>query len=235
MVKTFKHGGGGGDMIYGLATMRALGGGILFLNIDAERKFYKRLLEAQPYITKLMYYSLDSKEWKMFKVDYDLDLFRYQPFNNGYTILECHAMAMKKRFNLENPWLFNIEPLHVADIVINDTGKLRWEGVTVDWEELRGYEKKAVFVGLDVEHNNFCKNRNYEVSHYKIKDAMHFAQVIAGSKLYLGNQSTGLAIAEGLKHPRVADLYLGKSKQYPKGKTGHWELKKELIERYLNG
>jgi hypothetical protein len=64
---------------------------------------------------------------------------------------------------------------------------------------------------------------------------MEFAQIIKGSKLYLGNQSTGLAIAEGLKVPRVADLYLGRSKQFPKGENGHWGLSKALIRRYLDG
>jgi len=234
MVKTFKHRGGGGDMLYGLATMKNLGGGVIHLNMDSERKFYKPLLEVQPYVKEIIYYAMDINKWLNFKVDYDLDLFRGQPFNGGYTILECHAMAFGLNFDLTVPWISNVEPKPVADIVINDTGKIRWEGVTVDWEQLRGYEDRAVFIGLAGEYDNFCKNRNYELPHYKIKDAMDFAQIIKGSKLYLGNQSTGLAIAEGLKHPRVADLYLGKSKQYPKGDNGHWELKKDLIERYLN-
>lgn len=235
MVKTFRHGGGGGDMIYGLATMKALGGGVLHLNIDREKKFYKSLLEVQPYIKGLIYYGFNAKQWKKFKVDYNLDLFRNQPFNGGYTILECHRMAFALDFDLTEPWLSNIEPMHVADIIINDTGKLRWEGITVDWEQLRGYENRAVFIGLPNEYENFCKNRNYKLPHYQIKDAIHFAQIIAGSKLYLGNQSTGLAIAEGLKHPRVADLYLGKSKQTPKGLTGHSKLSKKLIRRYVDG
>jgi hypothetical protein len=234
MVNTFKHSGGGGDLIYGLATMYNLGGGLLHLNIDKDKKFYRTLLEAQPYIKYLTYHSLLAKDWRVFAIDYDLDKFRQQPFHS-YTILECHAMAFKLNFDLTKPWLFNVEPNHVADIVINDTGKIRWEGVTIDWEQLRGYEDRAVFVGLDIEYKNFCKNRNYKVERYIIKDAMEFAQIIKGSKLYLANQSTGLAIAEGLKVPRVADLYLGRSKQYPKGNTGHYKLTKDLIGRYLNG
>jgi len=234
MVKTFKHSGGGGDMIYGLATMYNLGEGILNLNIDADRRFFQSLLEAQSYIQELIYYAMLAKKWSTFEVTHNLDLFRQQPFNE-YTILECHAMAFNLKFDLTEPWIFNVEPKHVADIVINDTGKLRWEGVTVDWEQLRGFEDRAVFVGLDHEYKNFCRDRRYDIPHYKIKDAMEFAQIIKGSKLYLGNQSTGLAIAEGLKVPRVADLYLGRSKQFPKGENGHWDLSKALIRRYLDG
>jgi len=233
-MKTFKHSGGGGDMLYGLATMYHLGGGVLHLNFDKRLKFYYDLQLKQPYIKGVEHHSRVTGEWKLFESDYNLDLFRRQPFNDGYTLVECHMMAMGIKFDLTEPWLFNVEPKHVADIVINDTGKIRWEGVTIDWDQLREYEDRAVFVCLDGEYNNFCRDRKYKLPHYKIKDAMHFAQIIKGSKLYIGNQSTGLAIAEGLKHPRVADLYLGKSKQYPKGENGYYKLTRDIIRRYLN-
>jgi len=232
-MKTFKHGGAGGDMLYGMSVMYRLGGGKLYLRFDREKKFYYDLLISQPYINEIEYHVIHQDAWSDFPVDYNLDLFRKQPFNDGYTLVECHMMAMKMKFDLTKPWFF-VEPKHIADIVINDTGKIRWEGITVDWDQLRGFEDRCIFIGLDGEYKNFVRDRGYNVQHYKIKDANEFAQIIKGSKLYLGNQSTGLALAEGLKHPRVADLYLGKSKQYPKGENGHYKLTKKLIERYLN-
>ena len=146
-MKTFRHGGGGGDMLYGLATMKNLGGGELLLNIDADKKFYKSLLEAQPYIKKLTYYQMNSSEWRKVKADYDLDLFREQPFNE-FPLLKCHAMAFNLSFDLSLPWLENIEPKAVSEIVINDTGKLRWEGVTLNWNELKEFKSKCIFIGL---------------------------------------------------------------------------------------
>jgi hypothetical protein len=226
-IKTFIHSGGGGDMLYGLATMYNLGGGKIFINMDHQSKFYKSLLDQQPYIKEIVY-------GKPSKVDYDLDLFRKQPFNR-FTLLECHAMAFNLKFDLTKPWLFNIEPKHVADIVINDTGKLRWEGITLDWEQLRDFETRAVYVGLPHEYSNFCRDRKYNIPRVEIEDALDFARIIKGAKLYIGNQSTGLALAEGMKTPRFADLYLGNSKQYPKGKNGHYKISKKLIRRYLNG
>ena len=226
-MKTFKHSGGGGDMLYGLATMYNLGGGKIFLNLDHTKKFYKPLLDKQPYIDEVSYGIKG-------KVDYDLDLFRQQDYNR-FTLLECHAMAFNLKFDFTKPWLFNIKPKHVADIVINDTGKLRWEGVTIDWEQLRGFEDRAVYIGHPHEYKNFCRDRNFNIPKVEIKDALDFARIIKGSKLYLCNQSTGLSLAEGMKVPRCADLYLGRSKQYPKGENGHYKLTKELIERYLNG
>ena len=75
-VKTFKHSGDLGDIIYSLPTIRALGGGILYLDpeggandkyvrdqsVDGRTRLNKLtidsltpLLEAQPYIEKVKY------------------------------------------------------------------------------------------------------------------------------------------------------------------------------------
>lgn len=230
-MKTFKHGGGGGDMIFGLATMYNMGGGILHLNIDV-KGFYKRLLERQKYVKKLIYEHYSQKNWRNFKVDVDLDLFRQQPFNT-YTLLECHAMAQNIKFDFSKPWIFNIDPKEIAPIVINDTGKLRWPGVTLDWKILKDFRKKCVFIGLENEHSNFCRDR-FKVDYYKIKDALEWSQIIKGGKMYVGNQSAGITLAEGMKVVRFVDLYLGKSKQYPKGEHGFFKISRDLIERYLD-
>jgi len=227
-VKTFKHRGKGGDMIYGLATMYNLGGGILHLNFGP---VYKSFLETQPYIKKVVYHDMNNKEWNDLSVDYNLDLFRKELWY-VYTLLECHAMAFKLKFDLTKPWLFNIKPKYIADIVINRTE--RYDPVSIDWEQLRGFENRSVFIGSDRQYENFCKDKKYKIRKYEIKGILEFVQVIKGSNLYLGNQSTGLALAEGLKIPRVADIYSGDTKQYPKGKNGHFKLSKKLIESYIN-
>ena len=223
-MKTFKHGGGGGDMLYGLSTMKVLGGGELYLRIDIVKKFYKTLLESQSYIESLVYSSNPPN------VDYDLDLFRQQHFNE-FTLIECHAKAFNLKFDFTLPWL-QVDSKPISEIVINDTGRLRWGGCTIDWSQLNKYKEKCVFIGLKHEYENFIRDRMY-VDFYEIKDCLEFAQIIKGSKLYVGNQSTGLALAEGLKVNRIADLYEGRSKQYPYGENGHYKLSTDLIEKYL--
>ena len=223
-MKTFKHSGGGGDMIFGLATMYHLGGGKIFLNLDKE-KFYKTLLEKQPYVDELIYGNKG-------EVDYDLDLFREQDFLQ-FTLLECHAMAFDLKFDLTEPWLFNIEPKHVADIVINDTGKLRWPGVTLNWDQLKGFEDRAVFIGHPHEYKNFCRDR-FKIHRVEVKNALEWSQIIKGSKMYVGNQSAGITLAEGMKVVRFLDLPEHRSKQYPKGENGFFEISRYLIEKYLD-
>jgi hypothetical protein len=228
--KTFKHVGGGGDMIYGLATMRQLGGGILHLN-SSWPSFFESLLLLQPYVTKIEYHLFLYQQWQELQVDYNLDLFR-EINHNTFPVVECHRLAFNLDFDLTEPWLFNVEPKHVADIVINDTGNARFPGDTVEWSLLKPYVDRCVFIGVDQEYEEFEKNK-FKVKRHILTTALEFAQIIKGSKLYVANQSCGLAMAEGMKHPRVADLYYGPAKQYPYGDNGYYELTTELIEKYL--
>ena len=46
-------------------------------------------------------------------------------------------------------YLFNIPPKHIAKIVIQDTGKQRFPGHTLNWEILRPLLHECVFVGYD--------------------------------------------------------------------------------------
>lgn len=230
LYKTFKHGGGGGDMIYGLATMRQLGGGELHMNAGSS-EYFDTLLRLQPYVKGIVYHRFVYADWVAFQVDLNLDRFREQD-HCTYPIIECHRRAFNLDFDLTEPWLFNVEPNHIADIVINDTGNARFPGDTVDWNLLKPYVDRCVFLGVDQEYEEFC-NKRFEVRRYILREALEFAQIIKGSKLYVCNQSSGLAMAEGMKHPRVADLYYGPAKQYPFGEHGYYKLTDEIIQKYL--
>ena len=118
-MKTFKHGEGTGDVIYGLPAMKVLGGGDLYLNIGLMA--IDSLLELQPYVNKIHKIRISDKEWKDYPVDYDLDKFRKQNYNR-YTVSQCHLLAFNLEFDLSQPWLENIQPNPIAPIVINDTG-----------------------------------------------------------------------------------------------------------------
>ena len=71
-MNTFKHGGGLGDMILGLPTIIALGGGEYLLRDDQIAKL-GRLFEVQPYMTVRR---ITDIEWKNIEVTHNLDLFR---------------------------------------------------------------------------------------------------------------------------------------------------------------
>ena len=207
-MNTFRHGGSYGDMIFGLPAVMALGGGEYILREDMAPSM-KRLLEAQPYLTVKV---LNHEEWKAFVPTHNLDLFRGA---NALHVAHMHLQAMKVEFDLANrPYLFNITPKRIARIAVQDTGRQRFPGHTVNWELLRPHLKDAVFIGNDLDYEIFQEERKMEIARHKCDDIYEFAQVIAGCDLFIGNMSIGQTIAEGLKKPYVVDIYVGRP-QWP--------------------
>jgi len=226
-MNTFKHGGGLGDMILGLPTIIALGGGEYLLRDDQIAKL-GRLFEVQPYMTVRR---ITDIEWKNIEVTHNLDLFRGTI--SAESIAEMHLGAFNVKFDLSQPWLFNIPENKIAKIVINDTGMQRFPGRTIDWNLLKGYEKDCIFIGYkDSDYGAFIKNRKLNIEHYSTADLFEVAKVIAGCNLFIGNQSSAYTIAEGLKKTLAIDLYEGKP-QYPFGKNGYTGISTSLLEEYI--
>lgn len=210
-MKSAVIGGDAGDVLYSLAAVRALGIERLYLNVNpkyklrgiGETKFnekmalaIKPLIEAQPYIKEVALYDGEP-------VDYNLDLFRYYGdltwSNLCYTMLKtfgCDPEEMKKQ------WLF-VEPKKMEKIVlINKTD--RYLNQEVDWNQfVEAYGDFMAFVGLESEYQAFIKEFKCDIPHYPTKDFLELAQLIAGSSLFIGNQSSPYAIAEGLKKDTV--------------------------------
>jgi len=227
-IKTFKHGEGTGDLIYGLPTISALGGGDLYLNLGLLSVI--DLLKLQPYIHDVIVERMPDEPWRSFKVDYDLDLWRQQDYGR-HTVSQCHLMTFGVEFDLSKPWLFNVSPVISAPIVIHDTGQLRFPGYSVDWKILEQYKDNCVFIGYKNEYENFIRDR-FPVKYYDVVGVLEVARVIKGSKLFVGNSSLGSALAEGLKCNRVIDLYRSVP-QYPLSSNGYYEISNSLIEQYL--
>jgi hypothetical protein len=127
------------------------------------------------------------------------------------------------------PWLTGISPKPVADIVICRTGR---HSGTLDWLRLKEYADRAVFVGLEEEWQAFCHDW-FPIPFYKAADLVDFARVVGGAKLYVGNQSFGLALAEAMLIPRVAQLWEVSPNRMPLVR-GHHVLTSDIVDRYIN-
>jgi hypothetical protein len=223
--KTFKHSGDLGDVIFSLPTIRALGGGILYLDPKGGKKeplvtwaggmfektklnkkgidSIKELLEHQDYIDEVRY-------WEGEEVDHNLDQFRLHiRFNN---LADSHLTA----FNLpleerDEPWL--TVPSSVIDDLERDVviaRSCRYHGNYSFWETIdRGILEKAFFLGYKKEYEYF----KYTYPHMKgipyreVKDLLEMAQIISGADLFVGNQGLPHAIAEGLKKPLINEVF----------------------------
>lgn len=214
--QVFHHSLDQGDLIYGLAAMKSLGGGALFISPDNKFPYplasrwqrmggeaatvdnLRPLIEAQDYVVSCRY-----THGTPFSTDYDLNRFRI-PWRNRTakdfdSILKLHMDA----FNLPmptQPWLTVTDPIKVdgRPIVVSRTP--RYQSDSFPWDKLcQKFGDRMVFVGTPQEaevFQGFAPEKR--IPHYPTKDTLELARVIKGAKLCIMNQSLPLAIAHGL-------------------------------------
>ena len=211
-VRWFGHSGDLGDVIYALPTLKAAGGGILFLYHRDGKTWHgmtpekaaslRSLLILQPYVTDVVFCPEGRPPDAP---DHDLNGFRdhWQPGRNLADMhLATHGFGSELR---ESAWLAVDRPQHAADVIICRSG--RYHSERFPWNRVfEAYASRACFAGTEQEHQDFCESVG-RISHVVTRDLLELARVIAGSRLFIGNQSCPAAIAEGLKHPMILEVY----------------------------
>jgi hypothetical protein len=217
--KVYCHSGDAGDCVYSLPVIKALGEGVLFLTPFNRHPYpldsrwtrtggspefmdnLRPLFEAQPYIWKVQY-----THGFPYSVDHDLNSFRIpwkqRTAKDNQSILSLHMEA----FNLPmptKPWLTVPEKFVTKwPIVVNRTQ--RYQNNDFQWTRfIEKFHKQMVFVGTYQEYELLCGMAPmFKFEYLETKNALELAQVIAGAKLCVMNQSLPLAIAHGL-HKKV--------------------------------
>lgn len=203
-MNTVLHSGKLGDIVYSLPAVRMLGKSRYLVRLeDPLSEFEARqilpLLSAQPYIESAAF-------WSDEPIDHDLDRFRTQTpmFTN---LADCHLFALGlASFPRDRKWLevpAVIEPPKPIAIARS----LSFRGCPGFWETAYPQVRdQAYFVGTPLEHQEF--ERLFGPIEFRpTADLLELAQVLAGSKLFIGNQSCPYAIAEGLKMPCIQEVY----------------------------
>lgn len=218
--KVFHHSGDLGDILYSLATVKALGGGVLYLSPDSRYPYpapvrmrldhgnsgyYTSFLEMQDYLWLAKYtHKLPQS------TDHDLNKFRefyQQPNPSGFeTLYQLHARAFGLTLDETKPWLqvdvkreFPERP-----IVISRTP--RYRNPHFPWRRLiERYGNAMVFVGIESEYQMLVNEINVRPLPPWIptNDLAELARVIAGAKVFIGNQSAPMALALGLGVPAI--------------------------------
>ena len=222
---TFKHSGDLGDIIFSLPVIKAVGGGILYLDPKGGEKeplvswgnglfnstkmkedtieSVRELLEYQDYIEEV-------RLWDGEEVDYNLDMFRmHVRYNNlSDSHLAAFGISFKER---DESWLK--VPSSVIDDVDRDVvfaRSCRYHGNYSFWETIdRELVSKAFFLGFKEEYEQFKYTYPHmsEVPLREVKNIMEMAQIISGADLFVGNQGLPQAIAEGLKKPMLNEVF----------------------------
>ncbi len=168
----------------------------------------KALVSSQNYVGAFKVCALDER------VDWCSEDFRkLRHFTPGETLMQAHlnhyCKMMKEQTTVPDntPWL-KVPPSISSKgrVVVNLTE--RYRNRTFPWQKVvEHYGELLMFVGLEHEWRNFCTAYG-RVDFQPTENMLQVAELIAGSELFIGNQSSAFAIAEGLKHPRIQETDL---------------------------
>jgi len=202
----FQHCGDHGDIIYSLATVKALGGGVFYIsprgNYDLRQPPTREnarnilpLLNCQKYIWPAAF-----TDANLSHTDYDLNKFRETIIGhpNSGSIFKHHLMAAKTEWPEERPWLEVDFKVQIPERPIVVSRSARYHNPIFPWKELvKEHRRNMVFVGTELEHGEFVHEFGF-IPRIETPTLLDVARIIAGSKVFIGNQSCPMAIAIGL-------------------------------------
>jgi len=233
----FNHSGNSGDIIYALPTIREIHEltGVdtnLYFRLNQPSKLAEGLthplgnimlnqkmvdmliplIKSQPYIN-------DCEASTDQQIDIDLDYFRSGavPQDKGNIARWCGYITGVSPV-LWKKWL-TVEPNKDYNNTIVVARSQRYRNPLVNYKFLNGYDK-VVFVGVKSEYDDIKKTIP-NIKWVQVDDFLQLAQIIAGCKLFIGNQSFPFSIAEGLKVPRVLEVCFEVINVVPEGEGGH--------------
>lgn len=225
--KTFKHSGDIGDIIYGLVTIKKLGGGILYLDttggindracnfqcLGGKTKFNKSSYDFLYPLLKKQSYIEDVKEWNGENVDYNLNNYRIK-FNDGTcrtsniidNQLDAFGLPLYTDHN-EN-WLTVDEGVTLdREIILNRTSRYH---SNYSWYFIKKFKiaETCIFLGHPKEHEYFEYTFDIKIPYHKTNNALEIAKILKNCKCLIANESAILAIAIGLGSvPIIQEVY----------------------------
>jgi hypothetical protein len=232
-MKTFKHSGTLGDLIYSLYMVKKMGGGTFQIamnniencvakygyrpeDVDPQHKgrftakdfacLYPLLLN-QDYISDVIGWKQNDPE-----PDVDLDHYRsvlYRTFEGN--ILQAYHIALNQPFKMADydaPWL-TADSIETKPIVISRSARYRPPNGEEGWRNIiadADLENNAVFVGTTAEHADFIQTFGVAVEYHPVKDFLELASIINGAELFVGNQGFAYSLAIGLGKSTVLEI-----------------------------
>jgi hypothetical protein len=176
---------------------------------EADRlcRLVKPLAESQDYISECRRVNAGEH------IDWNSAGFRGQGYNPGNTLFGAHlshlitTKGIGHGFKADKAWLkVDPAPDSKGRVIVNRTG--RYRNHFFPWREIYAkYKDRILFIGLPHEYRDF--SGQFGACEYRYTENMlDVAEVIAGSLLFIGNQSSPNAVAEGLKHDMIQEVSL---------------------------
>lgn len=189
-------------------------------------------------LLKSQYYIQDVKIFNDEMVHVDLD-----------DIMGKYARNINVPYGCISRWYFQLWPEMTCDlskkwIDVDDRIRLVEEGTIVvsrsarshnpniSYSFLEKYKDRMVFIGHEDEWRSFCNF--FPIEHYKVKNFLEMALLINSCSFFIGNQSFPYSIAEGLKVPRILELYNELPHVIPTGEHAYDYYHQACFEFYVN-
>lgn len=207
------HTGCQGDILASLPILRAIGGAHLVIgnfenpewqhrNMEGARyEAIRPLLEIQPYVKSVSFEH---------RAAHTHDLANWRPkHRKDRTLTESQADWLGIQGVDMAPWIMNVtpSPITAGKIMVARTPRYQnpsWSRFT--WPKFaKGYGDRLMFIGLPEEHEAFCRMISRQIPRLETKTLLDAAELIAGSALFVGNQSCPCWIAMGLGHPLIQE------------------------------
>jgi len=218
---SFLHSGRLGDLIYSLATIKALSKSHkcrLYIQVekpmigydDSSRKVFVNkksgdlilpLLRNQNFLETVNIYKDE-------KIDINLDLFRDIPINHSFYSSRWFSHICGININVENTFL-SVKPHDLIKNKIIVGRSPRYRNAYINYKFLKN-AKNLLCIGLKDEFQDSKKDIN-NLEFHDCKDFLEMAEIIKASKFFIGNMSFQYIISAALKVPRLLEA----SPDYP--------------------
>jgi hypothetical protein len=224
-MKTFKHSGDLGDIVYSLSVIKVLGGGTLYLDIEAGKddpycqqqlsiwggstKFNRSGFDFLLPLLKNQSYIHDVKIYNGENIDFNLNKMRFTLMNqNNPKKQHCLLNAYHESFSLPDydvnqPWLDCGDPIYLEK-KIAVTRSPRYQGAYTFLAANRSIiSEDGVFLGSRKEHDLFEWTFNTKIEFFDTNSALDVAKIISGCEKVISNSTFGLAVAVGLPNKSI--------------------------------
>lgn len=222
----FYHSGDRGDIIYALTSIRALGGGTLCLGPEVgprgrptrcimseeTAQEFADLLAGQSYIDGVEYVNKRPRGALDFNAFGERALLEVDPptrkrhrIDRVHTLIELQAEAVAAKPTTE-PWL-DIAPTTTTLPYIVIARSSRYQNDAFPWQSIvHKWRAQLLFAGHANEHADFILRYGY-VRWKPTHNLLALAQVIAGARCFIGNQSLPYALAIAQGKPTVLETW----------------------------
>lgn len=209
----FRHSGDLGDCVFSLPILMTIPGKHSMFFVDRpgltrpltpRMGLLKPLFEAQYYIDQVV--ATEDRP--------DIDIVPFRRFHSSTTTLveaqlnEVNDLSANPiRVDTTQPWL-NIDEYECLKGKIVIARSPRYNNPYFPWRQIvQHYGNRLLFVGMDEEYSSFCFI-NGKVNRIKVSNYLELAQLIKGAELFIGNQSSPMAVAIGLGGPFIQEVCL---------------------------